>query len=154
MILSDQVTIDAAPERVFLFFEAMEDNYLRWHPDHLVFRWLGERGVKPGNRFHFEERIAGKLLKKTVRFTRVEPGRHVEFTPQWWLMRAFLPRILFRMSPGGGGALVTQELHLRTGPLGAWLNRREFDAVRRHMHEEGINMKRLLEGKGGGAVMR
>jgi hypothetical protein len=38
---------------------------------------------------------------------------------------------------------VTQDIHLRIGPLAAWLNK--LDAVRRHMREEGENLKRLLE---------
>jgi hypothetical protein len=57
----------------------------------------------------------------------------------------FLPRILFRVEPAGSGFAVTQEIHLRIGPLAAWLNRRELEAVRRHMSEEGENLKRLLE---------
>ncbi|CAN5819151.1 hypothetical protein BH20GEM3_BH20GEM3_09110 [soil metagenome] len=40
------------------------------------------------------------------------------------------------------------ELHIRTGPVGAWLNRREFNAVRQHMREEGENLKRILETEG------
>jgi hypothetical protein len=40
------------------------------------------------------------------------------------------------------------ELHIRTGPVGAWLNRREFNAVRQHMREEGENLKRILEAEG------
>jgi hypothetical protein len=36
-------------------------------------------------------------------------------------------------------------IHLRVGPLGSRLNRREFDAVREHMRIEGVNLKRLVE---------
>lgn len=145
MILRETVSIDASPEDIFRFFDRMEEHYLAWHPDHVLFRWVEGRGVASGNRSYFEERIGGKLLKKTVRYTRVEPARHIEFVPDWWLMRLFLPRILFRIEPAGGASRLTQEIHVRTGPVGAWLNRREFDAVRRHMREEGVNIKRLLE---------
>jgi len=48
----------------------------------------------------------------------------------------------------GDGYQVVQEVHVRTGPLGSWLNRRELDAVRKHMKEEGENLKRLLESGG------
>ena len=37
------------------------------------------------------------------------------------------------------------EIVIRTGPVGAWLNRREFDAVREHMREEGENLRAILE---------
>lgn len=33
----------------------------------------------------------------------------------------------------------------RTGPIGARLNRREFDAVQNHMHEEGENLRQIVE---------
>jgi hypothetical protein len=146
MILSEtSPQIRAAPEQVFAFFAGMESNYGRLHPDHVLFRWLDPPAVKQGVRFHFEERIAGKLLKKTVMFTRIEPGSLIEFAPTSRLFRVFLPRISFRIRPAGGGLTVTQDIHLRIGPLAAWFNRRELDAVRRHMREEGENLRRLLE---------
>ena len=146
MILSEtSPEIRAAPEDVFAFFAGMESNYKRWHPDHVLFRWLDPPTLKEGIRFYFEERIAGKLLKKTVVFTRVEPGSLIEFAPTSRLFRVFLPRISFRISSTDGGFTVTQDIQLRVGPLAAWLNRREFDAVRHHMRQEGENLKRLLE---------
>lgn len=131
--------------RLFSFFAGMEENYLRWHPDHVAFRWLDAPALKPGTRFYFEERIAGKLLKKTVVFTQVIPGQLIEFAPVSRFFALFLPRISFIVTPNAAGFSVTQEIVIRTGPVGAWLNRREFDAVRKHMQEEGGNLKRLLE---------
>jgi hypothetical protein len=55
------------------------------------------------------------------------------------------PPISFRTDPPGDGCVVTQAIRVRTGPIGAWLNRREFDAVRAHMREEGENLKRTPE---------
>ena len=69
--------------------------YLGWHPDHKVFRWTRGKGLKVGNEFYFEEVIAGKLLKKDVAFTRIDEGVRVEFAPTCWLMRLFLPRLVF-----------------------------------------------------------
>jgi hypothetical protein len=138
-------TIRAAPEEVFAFFAGMETNYGRWHPDHRWFRWIDPPALEPGVRFQFQERLDGKLLTKTVRFTRIEPGTLIAFAPTSRLFRLVLPRIAFHIRPTDGGVTVTQELQIRTGPLGAWINRREFDAVRRHMREEGENLRRLLE---------
>ena len=39
------------------------------------------------------------------------------------------------------------EIFLRVGPLAAWLNKRELDAVREHMRVEGINLKRFVESR-------
>ena len=146
MILADSVRIHTTPDRVFAFFEGMADDYLRWHPDHLSFRWVAGRGIAEGVTFHFEERIAGKLLRKTVRLTRVLPGRLIEFAPTNRLFRLILPSIAFAIEIDGAEVIVRQAIRLRIGPLGAWLNRREFAAVARHMREEGLNMRRLLEG--------
>jgi hypothetical protein len=149
MILSEtSPAIRAAPGAVFAVFAAMESNYLRWHPDHVLFRWLDPPALRPGARFYFEERIAGKLLKKKVAFTSIEPDRLIEFAPASRLFRLFLPRISFRIERTGDGLTVTQEIQLRIGPLAAWLNRRELEAVRMHMREEGVNLKRLLESVG------
>ena len=35
------------------------------------------------------------------------------------------------------------EIHVRMGPLAAWLNRRDTAAVRQYMREEGANLKRI-----------
>jgi hypothetical protein len=146
MILSEtSPIIRAEPATVFAFFTAMESNYKRWHPDHVLFRWLDPPALRQGVRFYFEERIAGKLLKKTVAFTRLEPPSLIEFAPTSRLFRMFLPRISFHMKPTDGGFTVTQDIQLRIGPLAARLNRREFEAVRSHMRQEGQNLKRLLE---------
>lgn len=148
MILRDAIEVHAPVGRLFEFFDGMDhQRYLDWHPDHRVFRWTRGRGVRPGHRFHFEEVIAGKLLRKSVMFTRVEPDHHIEFAPTFWLMRLFLPRLVFRAETlQAGGFRFVAEIHLRVGPLGARLNRREFDAVREHMRVEGLHFKRFAEG--------
>ena len=122
------------------------ERYRSWHPDHKVFRWTLGQGVKLGNRFYFEEVIAGKLLKKSVEFTRIEPDRRIEFAPTFWLLRLLLPRMVFRAEVVDPGAYrFIAEIVLRVGPVAARLNRREFDAVREHMRVEGVNFKRYAE---------
>ncbi len=146
MILREVTDLDAPPGAVFRFFEEMEDNYLAMHPDHVLFRWEDSGGLRTGVVFYFEEYIAEKLLKKRVRFTRIEPYQHIEFVPTNWLMRLFLPRILFAVAPLQVGCRLTAEIHLRMGPIAAWLHRREFAAVRNHMRLEGENIARILKG--------
>ncbi len=146
MIVSQSTDIAAAPERVQAFFEAMEENYRAWHPDHVVFRWIDAgRHVQEDSAFYIEERINGQVLKRTMRFTRVEPQRHLEFAPESRLIRFFLKRVVFAIQLTATGCRLTQSLHVRIGPIGYWLNRRGFAAVERHMREEGQNMKAMLE---------
>lgn len=146
MRLRDSIWIRTTPERIFRFFENMDAHYLDWHPDHLLFRWEKGKGVRAGVIFYFEEIIGGKRMKKRVHFTRVVPDRHLEFTFTNRLLALVVPRLAFRFAPQGEGTRFEAEIQIRTGPIGAWLNRREFDAVRQHMREEGENLKRMLEG--------
>jgi hypothetical protein len=146
----DRIPIAAPPEAGFAFFQDMEANYLRWHPDHLGFEWRKGRGIVPGTVIWFRERIAGKVLEKEVRITDLVPDRFFAFEPVGRLTRAFLPRMSFAFHPDAGGFVFEAEVHLRgVGPLGRRLNRREFDAVERHMDEEGRNLKALLEADAG-----
>jgi hypothetical protein len=147
MVLRDTIEVQAPISRLFEFFDGMsQERYLGWHPDHKLFRWTQGRGVSLGNRFYFEEVIAGKLLKKAVVFTRVEADRCIEFAPTFWLMRLFLPRIVFTAEKVAPEAFrFIAEIFLRVGPIGARLNKKEFDAVREHMRVEGINFKRFAE---------
>jgi len=151
MILRDSIEFPGSAADVLAFFDGMDnDRYLWWHPDHKLFRWIKGRGLQVGNEFYFEEVIAGKLLKKHVVLTRIDDGGYIEFVPTFWLMRLLLPRMLFRVEPSGSNThRLVAEIHLRAGPIGARLNRREFDAVREHMRIEGLNFKRFAQSRRG-----
>lgn len=145
MILSQTTTISAPAGRIFAFFEKMEANYTRWHPDHIAFRWLQDGRQAVGNRFHFEERIHGQHLKRTMRYTKVEKDRLIEFVPDNALIRFFLRRVTFIIEQADGRCRFTQEVQIRIGPIGKRLNRAGFEAVENHMREEGENLKALME---------
>lgn len=145
MILEETTRINVSPEEVYDFFEAMDSNYERWHPDHIVFRWIDEDGLEQGAETYFEERIAEEEQKKSVRFTEIVPNRYIEFKPTSRLTGILMPSISFTIDPHEAGCDLTQRIKVRTGPIGAWLNRHEFDAVRTHMNEEGENLKEILE---------
>ena len=142
----DAIEIAAPPEAGWAFFEAMETNYTRWHPDHLKFEWRGEGRLRVGNTFYFEERIAGRLQRKLVRITEVVPYRSFAFTMVNPVFRFFLPHLGFSFEPVAAGFRFGAVIRLHgIGPIGRRLNRREFDAVEVHMAEEGRNLKAILE---------
>jgi hypothetical protein len=145
MILEETTRVDASLGEVYHFFETMNANYQRWHPDHILFRWSTGDGSEQGVIASFEERIAGKRKKKTIQFTEVVPDRHIEFKPTSRLVGILMPSISFAIEPHENGCDLTQRIKVRTSPIGAWLNRREFDAVRTHMKEGGENLKTILE---------
>lgn len=142
----DSIDIAASAEDGFAFFEQMDANYTRWHPDHLKFAWRKGRGIAIGTEFMFEEIIAGKKQRKRTRVTAVEPNRYFAFTMVNPLFRFFLPQLSFGFEPSWTGFTFSAEIRLHgIGPLGRRLNRREFAAVEQHMAEEGQNLKALLE---------
>lgn len=58
----------------------------------------------------------------------------------------FLPRMSFAFdSQKNNSTLLRVQVQVRVGPLGARLNRKEFDAVRKHMEEEGQYIKKWAE---------
>ncbi|MCC5971963.1 MAG: SRPBCC family protein [Pararhodobacter sp.] len=146
LTFEDRIFIAATPERGFAFFEKMEENYTRWHPDHIAFEWRKGRGLAVGNVFWFDEWIGGKRMAKQVRLVEVVPARLMVFEPTFWLLRAFLPRMSFAFIPEPGGFIFEAKIVMRgIGALGRRLNRRDFLAVERHMAQEGQNLKNLLE---------
>jgi len=145
MILKKSIWIRTTPETIFRFFEDMETNYTRWHPGHLRFQWIEGSGVKEGVVIEFEEKIDGKLLKKRAAYTRVVGNQYFEFAPTTRLLRWFLPRMVFSIDPEEEGCRFSQEIHIRIGPIGRRLNRKEFEAVKQHIKEECENLKKLTE---------
>lgn len=148
MILKETTDVKASSEEVFRFFEEMEENYERWHPDHITFRWTEKGELQQGAEAYFEERIAGKLQRKTVKFVEVTSDRYLEFKPTSFLVGLLMPYISFTIDARPDGCELTQRIKVRTGPIGARLNKREFNAVRTHMREEGENLKSILENEG------
>lgn len=145
MILSQTTMIAAPAAHIFSFFSNMEENYTRWHPDHITFRWLQDGRLGVGNRFYFEERIHDQHHKRTMRYTKVVPNRLFEFVPENPLIRFFLRRVSFIIQPLGEQCRFTQEVQVRIGPIGKRLNRQGFAAVEKHMREEGENLKTIVE---------
>jgi len=147
MLFHDSIIIQAKPNQIFQFFEKMHLNYTKWHPEHIMFRWVKGSGVKVGSVFYFEERIGGELLKKRVVFTKVIPDQYMEFVPTNWFYRLFMPRFSFEMQSidDQKTRFIAEFIVQGMGPLAKWLNRKQLEAVRIHMQEEGENLKKIME---------
>jgi hypothetical protein len=144
VILRAETWIRTSADALIQFFDGMEENYTIWHPEHHSFTWIEGSGVAERVVSEFDETVAGKRQRKKMVFTHVGDGR-IEFAPVSRLIRLLLPRVVFDIAPDGDGCRLIQEVHVRVGPLGARLNRKEFEAVQQHMEEEGANLKALME---------
>ena len=145
--LRHEVRIDASPEAVYAFFENLEANYTRWHPDHIVFRWTKGSGLEEGAVAYSEQRVHGKVHKLSAEFTEVLPGRRVVFRWVNPLARLFAPRNIWIFEPDHGGCRFRAEGEVRLGWISSRLKRTEeaLAAGLRHLAEEGENLKRLVE---------
>jgi len=154
MILRDSVEIKTAPEEVFDFLKHLVDDasYRAWHPaDHVALRWIRGNPYEEGSVAYAEEYLHGKLHKLKFRISKIVPNREIEYAPLSRLLRIFFPKNRFEIEPSGDGCIFTAEVHLRIGRVAKALAKRKLEvglsSVRKHMKEEGENLKRILEDK-------
>ena len=150
--LTDSVEIQTAPEKVFDFFLHLVDDasYRTWHPDdHMSLRWVKGSPWKEGSIVYAEEYFHGKLHKLKFLISKVVANREIEYIPASRLLRIYFPKNRFVIEPSGNGCIFTAEVHLRVGRLVKTLAKHKLETgllfVRKHMKEEGENLKRILE---------
>jgi hypothetical protein len=155
VILSHSIEIRTTPEKIFAFFLQLVDDesYRAWHPDdHVTLRWIKGQPWEEGSVVYAEEYMHGKLHKIKFIITKVIPNRRIEFAPSSRFLRTYFPRNVFDIEPRGDICVFTASGHLRVG----WLVRtfakdkleRGLASVRKHMEEEGENLKRIIESQG------
>ncbi len=148
--LRHSIDIDAPPEAVYAFFDNLEENYTKWHPDHVVFRWVEGRGIQEGVVAYSEQRMHGKVHKLPARFSKVIPNRRIEFVWVNPLFRFFAPVNIWIFEPIDGGCRFTAESVIRLGWISSRMEsmKKKLDDGRKHLAEEGENLKRLVEAAG------
>lgn len=152
IILTDSIEIKTKPEKVFNFLIHLVDDesYRAWHPeDHVSLRWIEGPPWEEGSVVHAEEYIHGKLHRLKFVVTKVVPNLEIEYVPISRFLRKYFPRNTFYIEPKDATCVFTATGTYRVG----WLFRtfarkrleRALSSVRKHMKEEGENLKRILE---------
>ena len=153
--LTDSVEIKTTPDKIFDFFERLDDDdsYRIWHPqDHVAFRWLKGKPWEEGSVVYAEEYIHGKLHKLKFIVTKVVKNKEIEYSPSSWFLRKYFPKNSFHIKPKEETCIFIASGTYRVG----WIVRtfaknkleRGLSSVRKHMKEEGQNLKRILENEG------
>ena len=146
--LRDTVTIDAPPEAVWAWLEAMPEHYVDWHADHISCRWVSGERLTPGAVMEAEERLHGKPHRLRLVLTSVEPGRWFEYRAGSGIGGRF------EVEASDGGTRFTAAIRVGIGTpmVGALIDAvmrltmgGRIESFRRHQAEEGVNLKRLLE---------
>jgi len=148
IILEDSINIKTTPEKIWDFFVHMDENYVAWHPeDHILFRWIKGKPLEEGTIDYFEEYIHGRIHKMETSYTRIIPYREIEFRPTHPILRIFLPKSTFTITPKDGYCTFTARNYFRLGPISlrSKLVKHRLELVKKHMIEEGENLKKLLE---------
>ena len=152
ILITDSIEIQTTPEEVFRFFLQIVDDasYQAWHPeDHVAFRWIKGVPWQEGSVAYSEEYLHGKLHKFKFLINKVVADREIELVPLTRLIRIFFPWSRFSIEPREGYCVFTASGVMRVGRLARLLAGRKLDeglsSVRKHMKEEGENLKRILE---------
>ncbi len=152
VVLEHSIEIGTTPEKVFEFLSNFVDDesYRAWHPDdHVALRWLEGSPWQEGSVVYAEEYIDGELHKLTFLVTRVVPNREIEYVPASRFHRRYAPKYTFSAEPTDAGCVFRAAVHARIPLLLRLLSKRKIErglsSVRKHMKEEGENLKRMLE---------
>jgi uncharacterized protein YndB with AHSA1/START domain len=151
--LKDSVEVEAAPEKVFEWLAQRfkdKEGYQAWHPDHVDVRWIKGRPFQKGSILYAEEYLHDQLHKLKFVITKVVPNKEVEYGLLFpWSI--FATGGTFLIEPKGRRSCIfTATVSFRNGSLFEKLAKNRIEATKRHMKEEGENLKNAIEGKGKG----
>ena len=152
VFLTDSIEIWTTPEKIFEFFSKLVDDesYRTWHPDdHVAMRWTKGPPWKDGSVVYAEEYLYGKLHKLTFVITKVVPNKEIEYVPVSRFLRRYFPKNTFSIEPKSASCVFIATVHFRLPLLPRLLAKKSVErglsSVRKHMKEEGENLKRILE---------
>ncbi|HDQ04506.1 MAG TPA: SRPBCC family protein [Deltaproteobacteria bacterium] len=154
VIITDSIEIDATPEKIFTFLTGIVDDesYRAWHnEDHVSFRWVKGQPWTEGAVMRAQEYLHGKLHKFKFKITKIVPYRHIEYAPTSRFMRKFFPKSEFILEAKGEKCIFKASGIYRVGWIGKKFFMKAIEeglvSVRKHMKEEGENLKRIIEAK-------
>ena len=153
--LTDSIEIKTTPEKIFNFLTNLVDDesYRAWHPDdHVALRWIEGQPWEEGSVVYAEEYIHRKLHKLKFVVTKVIPNREIEYAPVSWFLRRYFPKNTFSVEQKEGTCVFTATGTYRIGWLVKTFSKKRLErglsSVKKHMKEEGENLKRILEEEG------
>ena len=155
LTLIDSIEIKTTPEEIFNFFAGLVDDqsYRAWHPeDHVSLRWIKGKPWEEGSVVHAEEYIHSKLHKLKFVLTKVVPNEEIEYAPVSRFLRMYFPKNSFTIEKKDETCVFTASGTYRVGWLARTFAKKRLDrtlfSVKKHMKEEGENLKRVLESEG------
>lgn len=143
----DTVFIETPPSKVWAWLSDLPSHYREWHPAHVRCWYENENALTAGAVLGVEEQLHGRTHRLKLRATEIVPNHLLRYS-SWGLRGSFV------LEEANGGTSFTANLSFGVAaPLIGRIADRvlgrvfatRLAAVREHMHEEGQNLKRLLE---------
>ena len=151
LALRDSIEIKATPERIWNFFTDLERNYKTWHPkDHVLFKWTEGRPMESGSTWYGEEVLGGELRKLRGTIGEVVPNRKIVFKYAFPLSLVS-PGFEWLIEPKGSHTVFTAIGYVRCIQFYRLIAKKHVDTSievgKKHIREEGENLKKILENK-------
>lgn len=145
--LKDSIEIKTKPERLFddlIRVFSSQEYFKKWHKDHVRCQWRRGKPFDRGSVLYIEETLHGKLHKMKFLGKTVDPNRRIEYK-LLFPASIICPQGSFLIESKGKSCLFTATLSFRLGWLFSTFANGRVEAIKKHMKEEGKNLKRLLE---------
>ena len=144
--LRDSITIKRPPEVIYGWFKNnFVKDYKKWHPkDHILAKWIKGQGFEPGSVLYAEEHLGERTARLTFKLTKNIPDSLIEY-------KVLFPESIicsggsFLIESHGEGSIFTATLTFRFGFILSKFLAKRINTLKRHMKEEGENLKKLLE---------
>jgi len=154
IVLKDEIAVNAPPSKFVEWFSHIDEKYREWHPEHILGRYIKGTPFEEGSILYFEEYIGKPKYKFRFLVNRVEPDKRMEYKilfPYTFLNAR--GSFTFQKQDGGTRFIAVVSVGWG-GAVGRLLDRiywlfggGRLKEIRRHMADEGVNMKKIMEGK-------
>lgn len=141
--IRDSIEIKTTGDRIFDFLINLDKHYLEWHPDHV--KWVYESGrAEKGALVYYEEYLHGELHKIRSKIVHIEENKKIEFKNSF-PFSLICPKGSFIIEQKGESSTFIATLSFRFGRMLLRFAKDRYESLKKHMDEEGKNIKRLLE---------
>lgn len=149
IIIKDSIEINTSAEKIWNFFDNLEENYLKWHPsDHVYCKWVKGKPHEVGSIAYFEQRLEGRLVKVKTKTTEIVKYEYSENKPLF-PFSIFHPKGEHIITRNEGKCIFTAINYFRVPRLfkKTFLKRAKFEALKKHMKDEGEVLKKIIENR-------
>ena len=143
--LKDTIIICEPPQKIYgWFINNFAKDYKKWHQEHISAKWKKGKNFAIGSILVAEEYLGGDMEKLRFKTTKNIPNRLIEY-------KVLFPESIicqggsFEFEPHQKGSRFTAMLKFRFGSVSAKIMSKKAEAIKKHMKEEGENLKKILE---------